>query len=276
MGVGDDLLKQARPLAEDLHVGERLVVQRAVGPVVVIIEQVARPEKVLVHVPAGHAPAVAGPRGGHPDPRGDAVEREVVEHLVVAVIAVVVVDVQEVQPHLGHLVEDEPPILPRIAGGRLGEVRPGQEAADRDGRPLALIDLDHRQRRLPVRQHVAAEVEADAVVVLQQSVDAVEAAHLVGADDGQRRLAAQRNRLQHVSLRAGVGVLGSLDLPFRGQPGDQRMVGRPADQEGGTGGLRVARGRLDGRQGAGQLVEVALQFPRGVDAPWAGDFCRSG
>ena len=81
-----------------------------------------------------------------------AVECEVVEHLVVAAFAVIVVDVEEVHPHLRHLVDDEPVVLEGVDGGRLREVGPREETADSLTRRLLLTDLRNLQNSNSLRQ----------------------------------------------------------------------------------------------------------------------------
>ena len=190
VGVGNDFLKLRHAFAEGLLVGETLVVPGTVRAEVVIVEQVGSAEAVLVRVPTRPAaPGMAAAGRRHPDARGDAVMRHVVEHLVVAGFAVIVVDVEEIHPHLGHLVEDELPILPRIGRGRLRKVRPRQHAPDGYGGFLALVHVWQLQRRLLVRHDIASQVEANAVIIFEQAIHAIEAADFVPRRNHQHRRA---------------------------------------------------------------------------------------
>ena len=159
---------------------------RAIRAEVVVVEEVAGAKAVLVRIPAGaSAPGMAASRGGHPDARSNAVVRHVVEHLVVPGLAIIVVDMEEVHPHLSHLVQDELPILPRIRGRGLRKVGPRQDAADAHGGLLALIHVRQSQRRLLLGQNIATEIKADAVMLFQQAVHAIQATLFIAAGDDE-------------------------------------------------------------------------------------------
>ena len=118
------------------------------------------------------------------------------------------------------------------------EVGPRQQATDGYRWPLALIYVRQAEQRLVVGQDVATEVEADAIVVLQQAVHAVEAADFIAAgdDEGFGRLGQARHRtcfLEHVALRAGVGG-GDLNLPGLGQLGDKGVAVPCSEQKQGA------------------------------------------